>query len=86
MGAVLAKAEAGNLEPKQQNMAGAFYVETKLNDSPKWAVLEWHNLLRRNDMSMDQDNLDVATERFKDGEKTFHEGREHFYKIMTNKG
>ena len=32
--------------------------ETKLFDVPCWEMLEWENLLRKNDLSMDQTNLE----------------------------
>ena len=32
--------------------------EAKLFDVPCWEMLEWENLLRKNDLSMDQTNLE----------------------------
>ena len=32
--------------------------EAKVFDVPSWEMLEWENLLRKNDLSMDQTNLE----------------------------
>ena len=81
MGASYTKKEPSTSEPTQQSSVSSFYVETELKDIPKRAKHEWNSLLRRNDMSMDQDNLDFATEKLKEGEKIFNDDREKFYEM-----
>ena len=45
MGCICTKKEQNELQPEPQAGADHFYVETKLDDIPEWAELEWHNSL-----------------------------------------
>ena len=74
MGGICIKKQPKESKPKQQYLAEQFYVETKLDDVPTWAELEWHNLLRKNELSMDQDNIKRKT----------NDGRIRILKIRTN--
>ena len=78
MGGSCSKKVPKQLKTEQQVFAGPFYVETNLDDVPNWAGLEWHNILRQTEMSMDQDNLDLATQKLKEGEKSLQDNQEMF--------
>ena len=80
MGCVFTKEEPKVATPEKH----PFYVETTLMDVPKWAELEWNYLLRQTEMSTDQDNLYLATEKFNEGEKLFQGERDTFYEMMTS--
>ena len=80
MGCVFTKEE--NTISKGQTCP--FYVETQLDPVPKWAERDWETLLWRNNMSSDQDNIDQATEKLKDGEKILQSDRENFDEIISD--
>ena len=84
MGGIFTKKEPEKPEIKQQDQAGPFYVETKLADIPKWAELEWEYSLRHTDMSMDQDNIDLAMDNLKKGERVLQDNKENFDKMVSN--
>ena len=69
---------------KQEDKAGPFYVDPKLDDIPKWAELEWDNLLRQMEMSTVQDNIDSAMDNLNRGERILQDNKENFDEIMTN--
>ena len=62
----------------------SFYVETKLDPVPKWAERDWETLLWRNNMTSDQDNIDQATEKLKDGEKILQSDRDNFDEMVSD--
>jgi hypothetical protein len=68
MGGCCTKKEPKQLQTEEQVLVVPFNVETKLDDVPNWARLEWLNIIGQNEMSMDQDNLDWATQNLKEGE------------------
>jgi hypothetical protein len=84
MGGIFTKKKTERPKIKQQDEARPFYVEPMLADIPKWAKLEWKNLLRQTDMSMDQDNIDVAVDNLKRGERNLQENKEEFDELMSN--
>ena len=86
MGCVFTKEEPKVATPEKLDSEHPFYVETTLTDVPKWAELEWKYLLRQTEMSTDQDNLYLATEKFNEGEKLFQGERDTFYEMMTSMG
>jgi hypothetical protein len=65
MGGICTKKEPEELKQNEQDGAGQFYVETKLDDL-------------QNVLSTDQDNLDLATQQLKNGQKTLQHNQESF--------
>ena len=83
MGGICTKKEPKESKPEEQDLAEQFYVETKLEDVPVWAEQEWHNLVRKTELSMDQDNFDLATQKLKEEEKIFQDNQEIFQEMRT---
>ena len=80
MGCIFGKEE--NKISKVQTTS--FYVETKLDPVPKWAERDWETLLWRNNMSSDQDNIELATEKLKDDEKILQNNRDNFDVMVSD--
>ena len=53
-------------------------------DVPLLARSEWENILLTNDLSMDQDNFDLAKERFEERERIHDQNESAFKKMKTN--
>ena len=60
------------------------YVETNLDPVPKWAERDWETLLWRNNMSSDQNNIDEAIEKLKDGEEMLQNDRDNFDEMVSD--
>ena len=83
MGGIFTKKEQKQLKSEETVLVSSFYVETKLDDVPNWAELEWQNLLRQREVSMDQGNLDRATQKLRDGEKILQDNQELFEELRA---
>ena len=58
--------------------------KSKNSDVPRWATTEWENLLHANDLSMDQENLNLAKERFYDKERILEHNQDMFEELKRS--
>jgi hypothetical protein len=84
MGCIFTKKPQSHIESKPTDSRISFWVETQLNDIPNFATDEWENLMRKNDMSMDQDNSDVAKDKFTERERIFQNRIDSFDEMRSN--
>ena len=84
MGCILPKKPREVFESKPADSDPPFLMESQLNDAPNWASVEWENLLRKNDMSMDQDNFEVAKDKFTERERIFQNRIYSFDEMRSN--
>ena len=80
MGCAFAKEEKQGLNVQ----TCSFYVETKLDPVPKGAERDWETLLWRNNMSSDQENIDHASEKLRDGKKILQIDRNNFDDMVSD--
>ena len=73
MGCSFTKTNPDSLESEPQTSA-----------IPLLARSEWENILLTNDLSMDQDNFDLAKERFEERERLHNHNQNSFEKLRTN--
>ena len=53
----------GEQQLKEEEKVETFHAETKLNAVSNFEILEWNDMLRQSELSMDQHNLDLATKK-----------------------